>query len=91
MQDQLISQKKSPNDINAVLMAGVSDSLSLDENKNLTDYLERGGNLFLTQNRIKTNLQVQQAFPIESDIFSIIKKYGFSIEENLVKTKYVVA
>ena len=60
--------EKIPSDINAVLMAGVSDSLSLDENKNLTDYLERGGNLFLTQNRIKTNLQVQQAFPIESDL-----------------------
>ena len=31
--------EKIPSDINAVLMAGVSDSLSLDENKNLTDYL----------------------------------------------------
>ncbi|SVC10990.1 uncharacterized protein METZ01_LOCUS263844, partial [marine metagenome] len=74
-------------DINAVLMGGVSDSLTLDENKNLSEYLDRGGNLFLTQNRVKTNLQVQQAFPIESDIFSIIQKYGFSIEENLVTDK----
>ncbi len=79
--------EKIASDINAVLMGGVSDSLSSEENKNLIEYLERGGNLFLTQNRIKTNLQVQQAFPIESDIFSIIKKYGFSIEENLVTDK----
>tara|TARA_Y100000741_G_scaffold294906_1_gene235393 strand:+ start:1 stop:1104 length:1104 start_codon:yes stop_codon:yes gene_type:complete len=71
-------------EINAILMGGVSDSLASNEKKNLLDFLDRGGNLFLTQNRIKTNLQVQQAFPIESDIFSIIKDYGFSIEENLV-------
>ena len=56
--------EKISSDINAVLMGGVSDSLSSEENKNLIEYLERGGNLFLTQNRIKTNLQVQQAFPI---------------------------
>ena len=53
-------------------MGGVSDSLASNEKENLLDFLDRGGNLFLTQNRIKTNLQVQQAFPIESDIFSII-------------------
>ena len=76
-----------PPDINAVLMGGVSDSLTLDENKSLSEYLDRGGNLFLTQNRVKTNLQAQQAFPIQSDIFSIIQKYGFSIEENLVTDK----
>ena len=71
-------------EINAILMGGVSDSLASNEKQNLLDFLDRGGNLFLTQNRIKTNLQIQQAFPIESDIFSIIKDYGLSIEENLV-------
>ena len=74
-------------EINAILMGGVSDSLSSSEKENLLEFLNRGGNLFLTQNRIKTNLQIQQAFPIESDIFSIIKDYGFSIEENLVTDK----
>ena len=68
-------------------MGGVSDSLSSSEKENLLEFLNRGGNLFLTQNRIKTNLQIQQAFPKESDIFSIIKDYGFSNEENLVTDK----
>ncbi len=73
-----------PVDISAMLMSGVSDSLTADENKNLNGYLNRGGNLFIAQNRVKTNLQAQQAFPIQSDIFSIIEPYGFNIAENLV-------
>ena len=74
-------------DITALLMGGVSDSLSTDAYTNLSAYLERGGNLFLTQSRIKTNLQVQQAFPIQSNIFDLIDDYGFAIEPNLVTDK----
>ena len=66
-----LSESVTP-EINAILMGGVSDSLSSSEKENLLEFLNRGGNLFLTQNRIKTNLQIQQAFPIESDIFSIM-------------------
>ncbi|MDP6937137.1 MAG: GldG family protein, partial [Candidatus Marinimicrobia bacterium] len=76
-----------PADITALLMGGVSDSLSTDAYTNLSAYLERGGNLFLTQSRIKTNLQVQQAFPIQSNIFDLIDDYGFAIEPNLVTDK----
>ena len=76
-----------PLDISAILLSGISDSLTSNENKNLSDFMERGGNLFVAQNRIKTNLQIQQATPIKSDIFLLLKKYGFSIEENLVTDK----
>ena len=70
-----------------MLMSGVSDSLSLTEYANLKNYLDNGGNLFLTQTKIKTNLQVQQAFPIQSNIFDLTKEYGFLIAENLVTDK----
>ncbi|MEC9437030.1 MAG: Gldg family protein, partial [Candidatus Neomarinimicrobiota bacterium] len=76
-----------PVDIQAILMGGISDSLTTNENKNLSEFMNRGGNIFIAQNRIKTNLQIQQAFPIESDIFSILEEYGFSIEANLVTDK----
>ena len=76
-----------PVEVTALLMGGVSDSLSADEYQHLSDYLGRGGNLFLTQNRVKTNLQVQQAFPIQSNIFDLVNDYGFSIAENLVTDK----
>jgi ABC-type uncharacterized transport system involved in gliding motility auxiliary subunit len=68
-------------------MGGVSDSLSGDEYLHLSDYLNRGGNLFLTQNRVKANLQIQQAFPIQSNIFDLVDDYGFAIAENLVTDK----
>ena len=73
-----------PTDISVMLMSGVADSLTADENKNLKAYLDRGGNLFLAQSRVKTNLQAQQAFVIQSDIFSLIEPFGFQLAENLV-------
>lgn len=76
-----------PVDIQAILMGGISDSLTINEGKNLSEFMNRGGNIFIAQNRIKTNLQIQQAFPIESDIFSILEGYGFFIEANLVTDK----
>ena len=76
-----------PVGLTAMLMSGVSDSLSLTEYDNLKNYLDNGGNLFLTQTKIKTNLQVQQAFPIQSNIFDLTKEYGFLIDENLVTDK----
>ena len=76
-----------PIEISAILLGGVSDSLSASENLNLSEFMNRGGNLFVAQNRVKTNLQIQQAVPVQSDIFSFLGKYGFSIEENLVLDK----
>ena len=65
-------------------MGSVSDSLKLEEFNNLSNYLNRGGSLFLSQSRIKTNLQVQQALPIQSNIFSLLNSYGLDLQSNLV-------
>ena len=67
-----------PLDISAILLSGISDSLTSNENKNLSDFMERGGNLFVAQNRIKTNLQIQQATPIQSDIFLLLKNQSIT-------------
>ena len=76
-----------PFDISAILIGGITDSLNSDEKKNLSQFMERGGNMFVSQNRVKTNLQIQQAVPIQSDIFDFLQKYGFYVEENLVTDK----
>jgi gliding-associated putative ABC transporter substrate-binding component GldG len=76
-----------PIEITAILMGGVSDSLSTEAYTNLSTFLDRGGNLLLAQGRIKTNIQIQQAFPIQSNIFDLIDDYGFTIEPNLVIDK----
>ena len=70
--------------ISLILINGVEDSLTSDERQNLEDYINRGGNLFLAQSRIKTDLATQQASPVESDIFSLLDSYGLHIAPNLV-------
>jgi len=66
------------------MKALIEDSLDSNEKQNLLEYTNRGGNLLLTQNRIKTDLSTQQASPISSNIFEIIKQYGVNISSNLV-------
>jgi len=71
-------------DISLLLMNGVEDSLLADEKQNLENFINRGGNLLLTQGRIKTDLSTQQANPIVSDIFSVLESFGIKILSNLV-------
>ena len=72
------------NDIALILINGMEDSLTSGERKNLENFVGRGGNILLAQNRIKTDLSTQQANPIDSDIFSLLDSYGLHIEPNLV-------
>ena len=69
-----------PSDIAVVLMNGVLDSLSADENLNLDNFIKNGGNLFMGQNRLSIDIQTQQATPITSNIFDLLSNYGFTIE-----------
>ena len=76
-----------PGDISVVLLNGLSDSLNAEERMNLENYVDNGGSLIIGQNRLNVDIQTQQATPIASDIFDLLNKYGFSIQENLVLDK----
>ena len=76
-----------PANIGAVILSDISDSLTDAQFSNLDDYLANGGNLFIAQNRLKTDIQTQSAEPIQSNIFGLLEKYGISINENLVLDK----
>jgi gliding-associated putative ABC transporter substrate-binding component GldG len=76
-----------PITISTLLMHGVSDSLTTDEMTNLSAYLERGGKLFLNQNRVSVDIATQEANAIASNIFDLLDNYGLHIEENLVVDK----
>ena len=78
-----LSQAVAEN-ITLLLINGVEDSLTVDEHQNLEDFINRGGNVLLAQNRIKTDLATQQANPVVSDIFSLLDSYGLHIAPNLV-------
>ncbi|MDP6852727.1 MAG: GldG family protein [Candidatus Marinimicrobia bacterium] len=75
-------------DVSLILLNGVEDSLNADEKKNLEDYLSRGGNVLLAQNRIKTDIATQQANPIISDIFDLLETHGVHIAPNLVMDQH---
>ena len=76
--------KEISSDVALILLNGLEDSLTNDEHQNLQAFIDRGGNVLLAQNRIKTDLSTQQANPIESDIFTLLDSYGLHIEPNLV-------
>jgi ABC-type uncharacterized transport system involved in gliding motility auxiliary subunit len=63
---------------------GLEDSLQENERKNLEDFLNQGGNIFLAQSRIKSDLRTQQASEISSNIFDVVDSYGLSLQTNLV-------
>jgi ABC-type uncharacterized transport system involved in gliding motility auxiliary subunit len=75
--------QKIIDDISLILLNGIEDSLTENEQNNLENFINRGGNLLLAQNRIKTDLATQQANPIESNIFNWLSSYGLNIEPNL--------
>ena len=38
----------------------------------------------MTQSGVNTDIQLQQAFPIESNIFEFLNKYDLDLQKNLV-------
>ena len=80
-----------PSDIGALIINGVSDSLSVDELKNLKDFINNGGNILMAQGRVDVALNQQMGFfegiNVQSNIFSLLNEYGVNIEENLLLDK----
>ncbi len=73
-----------PEHVDVLVFAGIQDSLHIEKKYNLDQYLMRGGNLLLFQNRISANLHSLTAEPIQSNLFDLLHHYGIRIKENLV-------
>ena len=73
-----------PENIDLVILPGVIDSLSENQMEIINKYYKAGGDFLIGQNRILTDLQTQQANPINSNIFDFIGQMGIEIKENLV-------
>ena len=76
-----------PNNISVVILTGVKDSLGVNKLDNLKNFMDRGGNMFVASNPVFVDLQTQKAEPFQSDLFDLLKLYGFSVTENLVLDK----
>ena len=60
------------------------DSITIS---NLTKFLDSGKGVFFAQGGVSTDMQIQQATPINSNIFDFLKSYGFTVNQNLVLDK----
>ena len=52
--------------------------------ENLNSFLDSGKRLFIAQSGINTNIQTQQADPIQSNIYEFLSKYSLQLQKNLV-------
>ena len=90
IQDVNMSTEVSSN-IGALIINGVSDSLTIDELNNLKNFINSGGNILMAQGRVDVALNQQIGFfegiNIESNIFSFLNEYGVTIEGNLLLDK----
>ena len=77
------SQPLPPN-IDVLLVSGAIDSLDSASFSGLSTFLESGRKMLLVQSGVSTDLQTQQATPIQSDIFDLLSKYRLNLQNNLV-------
>ena len=73
-----------PENIDVLLVSGGVDSVEENTISNLTSFLSAGKKILMTQSGVNTDIQSQQAFPIESNIFDFLNKYDLDLQKNLV-------
>ncbi len=76
-----------PDDISLLLVNGVEDSVSENEISNLKKFVSNGGNLFVTQSKVKADLQTLQGNIIQSNFFGILEEFGIKLEDNIILDK----
>ena len=86
-QVDLSSEDFINDDIDVLLISGASDTIDQVVLDNMTAFLNSGRGVFFAQGGVSTDMQVQQAKPIQSNIFSFLKNYGIIVNQNLVLDK----
>ena len=86
-QVDLSSEDFINDNIDVLLISGATDTVEQAVLDNLTSFLSSGKGVFFAQSGVSTDMQVQQATPIQSNIFSYLKNYGLIVNQNLVLDK----
>jgi gliding-associated putative ABC transporter substrate-binding component GldG len=76
-----------PNNINVLILTGIKDSLDVKKYDHLNKFINNGGNIFVALNPLSVDLQTQRAEVFQSDIFDLLRLYGFTLTENLILDK----
>ena len=78
-----------PSNIDVLLVSGASDTVDTVTIDNLRSYLKSGKKVLFTQSGVNADIQMQQAFPIESNIFAFLNDYNIDIQKNLDRKSVV--
>ena len=78
------SENEIPDNIDLLLLTGAVDTLGETTINSLTEFLEAGKKILLSQSGVKADLQLQQANQINSNIFEFLKSYRLDLKRNLV-------
>ena len=70
--------------VDVLLISGATDTVDSISISNLAKFLDSGKGVFFAQGGVSTDMQIQQATPINSNIFDFLKSYGFTVNQNLV-------
>ena len=73
--------------IDVLLVSGATDTLDSITVSNLNSFLDSGRGVFFAQGGVTTDMQIQQANVVNSNVFSFLKSYGLSVNQNLVLDK----
>mgnify|MGYP001159682455 FL=1 len=76
-----------PVDMDVLLLTSAVDSLDPGVRKNIESFIQSGKKVLITQSGLITDIQTQQANPIDSDVFDFLNQYGFNLKKNLVLDK----
>ena len=71
-------------DLDLLMIGNIDGNLEDSELEGLSNYLNKGGKVFISQGRIKTDIQTGQGTVKESNLFDFLDEYGLHIESNLV-------
>ena len=76
-----------PDNVDVLLLSSTSDSIEDNTIQYIEKFLKSGKKVFFAQSGIKTDIQTQQAEPIESNVFQFLKNYNLDLKKNLVLDK----
>ena len=71
-------------DLDLLMIGNVEGNLTDADLEGLSTYLNNGGKIFISQGRVKADIQSGQGILQESNLFDFLDAYGLRIESNLV-------
>lgn len=71
-------------EIDVLLLSGAVDSVNTGVLQKISEFLNNGKSVFISQSAVLADIQTQQATPINSDILGFLQSYGFQLLPNLV-------